>query len=618
MSEAETPPVEIRSARRLTILWRLVDLLRPHKARFALAVVTLLAASALSLAYPQAVRYLADIVLPRRDPALLDGILIALVAIFVVHGAMVWLRHYSVSWLGERVVADLRAMVFERVLLLPLAWFHERRTGELVGRLASDVTVVEGVVGSELSMALRNGLQLLFGLGFLFVISWKLTLMMLAVMPPVVLGTFWFGRHIRKMSKQVQDQLAQVSGQVQEAMGAIQTVQAFVREAREADRYRGGVEAAFQQSLRLARWRASFFSTAITAGYLAVAVIVWLGGRAYLNEELTTGDLLSFFLYTFIVAGGLADLAGLWGSLQRAAGATERLYAIIDTVPDIRDPDHPVELPAGGGAVAVEAVDFAYASRAGHPVLTGVDLAVAPGEVVALVGPSGSGKSTLLHLLFRFYDVGGGRITFEGVDLRRLRLGDLRRSMALVAQEPVLFSGTLRDNIAFARDGATDAEIEAAARAANAHDFITGFPAGYDTLIGERGVKLSGGQKQRIAIARALLADPRVLILDEATSSLDAESEALVQQALARVMAGRTTLVVAHRLSTVRDADRIVVLDRGRVVEQGRHDELMARAGTYRRLVEHQVIADAELKVDQRVESGPDPGAAPRSEAQAG
>ncbi|MCW5805487.1 MAG: ATP-binding cassette domain-containing protein [Deltaproteobacteria bacterium] len=611
-----------RRKRRLSVLARLLPLLWPHKARFALAVACLFAASGLNLVYPWAAKLAVDVGMGARTTDDLDMIAIGIAGVFVVNAVLVWLRHYSMSWLGERVVADLRGMVFDRVLALPLAWFHERRSGELVGRLASDVTVVEGVVGTELSMALRNGLQMFGGLVLLFVIDVKLTLLMLAIVPPIVVTTIYFGKKIRTMTRAVQDELAQVSGQVQESIGAIATVQSFVREGYEAKRYRRGVEGAFAKTIDLVRFRSWFFATAMTAGYAGVAAVIWLGGRALVRGDLSAGALTSFFLYTFIVAGALADLAGLWGALQRAAGATDRLFAVIDTVPDIRDPAQPLPLPAGpGGAkrpppyddhggngpvvpssgrpaaaavgsVRFEGVSFAYPARRGQPVLHEVDLVVEPGEVVALVGPSGAGKSTVLSLLYRFYDVDGGRVLFDGVDVRHLRLAELRGSLAMVAQEPVLFSGTLRDNIAYGREGATDAEIEAAAKDAFAHDFITGFPDGYATVIGERGTKLSGGQKQRIALARALLANPRVLILDEATSNLDAESEAAVQAALARLMHGRTTIVVAHRLSTVRDADRIVVIEDARIVEQGGHDDLMARRGTYHRLVEHQLIAD--------------------------
>jgi len=580
--------------KQLGILWRVVDLVRPHRRRFVLAMFALVAASSLQLVYPQAAKYAVDVGVGKTSGHRLDLIVLGLCGVFVVHAVLIWLRHYSLSWLGERVVADLRGLVVDRVMALDQDWFHERRTGELVGRLSSDVTVVEGVVSSDLSLALRNGIQLIGGVVLLFVIDARLALFMLAIVPPVVVTSVWFGKEIRRRSKEVQDQLAVTSGQVQESIGAIQTVQSFVREDVEARRYRDGVESAFQRALRMFRWRASFYASGMTMGYVAIALMIWLGGHALIDKRLSPGDLTMFFLYTFMVAGSLAEVAGLWGSLQRAAGATERLFAIVDTVPTIRDPERPAELPSGRGEIRIEGVDFSYPSRPGHPVLRGVSLAVEPGEVVAVVGPSGAGKSTILSLLFRFHDVDGGRITLEGVDLRELRLAELRRALAMVSQEPVLFAGTIFDNIAYSRDDVDAPTIERAAKDANAHDFIVGFPDGYGTIIGERGVKLSGGQKQRIAIARALVADPRVLILDEATSNLDATSEALVQQALATLMKGRTTVVVAHRLSTVRDADRIVVLDGGRVVEQGRHDQLMSRGGVYRRLIEHQVIADAE------------------------
>jgi ABC transporter fused permease/ATP-binding protein len=576
----------------LAVLWRLTVLMRPYRIRFAVAVLVLLAASGLTLVYPQAARYAVDVGMGSRTTDELDLIVIGMIGLFIVNAGFVWLWHYTLSSLGERVVTDLRILVFDRILTLPLSWFHERRSGELVGRLASDVTVIEGVVGSELSVAMRNGVQIIGALTLLFIINIKLTLLMLAIVPPIVLTTIYFGRKIRRMARSVQDELAKVSGQVQESIGAIHTVQSFVREKHEAGRYRAGVEGAFQKMLAMIRWRSSFFSATMSAGYAGIAAVIWLGGRALINKELTPGDLTSVFLYTFIVAGALGDLANVWAGLQRAAGATDRLFAVVDTIPDIRDPDVTTPLPAGGGSIRFENVTFAYASRRTQPVLTEVDLSIEPGEVVALVGPSGAGKSTILSLLYRFYDVDAGRVLFEGVDVRELALSDLRSSLAMVAQEPVLWAGSIRDNIAYGNATATDADIEAAARDANAHDFISGFPQGYATVIGERGTKLSGGQKQRIALARALVANPRVLILDEATSNLDAESEAGVQAALARVRRQRTTIIVAHRLSTVRDADRIVVIDGARVVEQGRHDELMSRRGTYRRLVEHQLIGD--------------------------
>ena len=575
--------------KRLAVLRRLLSLVRPHRARFVAAALALLLGSGLALVYPQAARIAVDMGIRGGSYGELNRIVLLLLAIFVAHGILVWVRHYLMSWLGERVVADLRVLVFDKILTMPARWFHQRRTGELTGRLASDVTVIESVVGSDLSIALRNGVQLVGGMILLLIENAYLTGMMLLVVPPLTVGVVAFGRVIRRMSRAVQDRLADTSAQIQESLGAIQTVQAFVGEEREARVYGRGVEAAFHQALELARWRAWFFSTTSVAGYAAIVFIIWMGGREVIAGDLSPGDLAAFMLYTLIVATALANVASLWGSLQRASGATERLFSIVDTVPEIRDPEDPIPVPAGGGRVELDEVSFAYPGRPDETVLDRISFTIAPGEAIAVVGPSGAGKTTLTALLYRFFDPDQGSVRFEGVDVRRYRLAELRHQMAIVAQEPVLFSGTIRDNIGYGRAGATDDEIVAAAQSANAHDFIESFPTGYDTLCGERGVQLSGGQKQRVAIARALLADPRLLILDEATSSLDSESEAAVQEALAALMRERTTLVIAHRLSTVRDADRILVLDGGRLVEEGDHDHLIAAGGLYARLVERQL-----------------------------
>lgn len=587
---------EKSGSREVSVLLRLLPMLRPHRARFITATIVLLVGSGLNLVYPQAARAAIDAGFHSATTDTLDRLVAGVIVVFFVSALLTWWRHYLMSWLGERVVADLRAKVYARLVEQPQSFFHERPSGELTGRLAADTATIQGIVGSELSMAMRELVMLIGGLAMLLLQSWQLTLLMLCIVPPVLVVGFVFGKRIRSMSSTVQDRLADASAQVQETVSAISTVQAFRREPREAASYADKVSAFFDAAVMLASWRGLFIATMSFAGWLATAAMLWLGGRQIIAGTLTAGDLTAFLLYTTMVAFALGGLANLWGSLQAGAGATLRLFQILDRVPEIRDPTAPSTLPTTGpevGAIALEAVSFAYPGRPDVPVLNDVTIRIRPGETVALVGRSGAGKSTIASLVYRFFDPSSGVITIDGVDVKTLRLHDLRARLAIVAQEPTLFSGSIRDNIAYARPDASDDDVVRAAKLAHAHDFTAAFPEGYRTVIGERGVKLSGGQRQRLAIARALLADPGILILDEATSSLDGESEHLVHDALQTLMRGRTTLVIAHRLSTVKDATRIVVLDYGRVADVGTHTDLVAREGLYRNLVEHQLVPAA-------------------------
>jgi ABC transporter fused permease/ATP-binding protein len=571
-------------------LRRMLALARPEARTLLAGTVFLVIGSGMSLLYPQKMRQLIDEALGARDRAMIDQIALGMAVIFAVQSLAVALRYYLFSTAGERVVARLRQNLFASLMSQEVAFFDERKTGELTNRLASDTTVLQNTVSSNISMVLRNGVQALGGIAMLFYTSPALTLVMLAVVPPVAVGAVAYGRRVRKLSKEVQDALAASNEVAEESLSGVRTVRSFAAEKSEVARYRSAIDKAFELARKRIRQSSTFMAVASFSGFAAAAAVFWYGGRLVVDGALTVGGLTSFLVYSMFVAFALGALTELWADFMRASGASERVFELMDRQPSI--PASGGERPAHTkGRVQLQDVRFTYPARPDVPVLQGIELDIEPGEVVAIVGPSGSGKSTIASLLGRLYDPEGGRILLDGKDLRELDPEWLRQQIGVVAQEPLLFSSSIADNIRYGKAGATAAEVEAAAKAANAHDFITRFPEGYDTLVGERGVQLSGGQKQRVAIARAVLKDPRLLILDEATSALDAESEHLVKDALDRLMKGRTTLIIAHRLSTVMDADRVMVLEGGKIVQSGSHSALMGQEGLYRRLVERQFVA---------------------------
>jgi subfamily B ATP-binding cassette protein MsbA len=556
----------------------------------ALASLALVAASLISLAFPMVVRYLLDAAFVSRDRALLDRIAIGLVALFSVQAVLNYAQAYLLSAAGEQAVAGLRRDVFGRLLDMPPGFFAERRSGELTSRLTVDIGLLQGVLSHQVSELARQLLALVGGVVLLTLLQPRLTLTALGVTPLVVGSAIFFGRRLRRMTTGVQDRVAEASAVAEEAFSQIRTVQSFVQEPAERQRYGDRVSASVVTALQRARTRGVFFGMLTFCTFAGIVIVLWQGGLLVLDGKLTAGALVSFLLYTITIAASVGALATSFSSYQEAVGAAERVFEILEMTPAIADPPNPVALPHPvRGRVSFEDVSFRYHSDPAQPwTLEGIRLACEPGEIVALVGPSGGGKTTLVSLLPRFWDVDRGRICLDGSDIRSLRLADLRTAIGIVPQEPALFSGTIRENIAYARAGASAGEIEAAARAAHAHEFVERLPLGYETLVGERGVKLSGGQRQRVAIARAILKDPAILILDEATSSLDTESERLIEDALAKLLVGRTTLIIAHRLSTVQRADRLVVIDRGRIVEEGTHSQLLALGGLYARLYQRQ------------------------------
>jgi ATP-binding cassette subfamily B protein len=573
-------------SRSLAPLRGVVPFLRPYRGRIALAAFALVCSSAATLVLPLLAGGLIDARgLSEAQAHALSGFYFAFVAAAAVLALASATRFYAVTWLGERVVADIRKAVFDNVLGLSPQFFELTRTGEVLSRLTADTTLIQTVVGSSASLALRNLVTLTGGLILMFVTSLKLALLVVAAVLVVMLPLILFGRWVRKLSRQSQDSIAETSARGTETLNAVSTVQAFTQEAYERRAFAGAVERAFVFARSRTFARAVLTAVAIFTAFAGLATVGLIGLHDMIAGRVTAGRLVSFIFYGFLVGGGVGALSEVWGDLQRAAGATERLMELLHEVPAIRAPAQPKRLPQRpAGAVSFENVEFRYPTRPDAAALNDFSLHVAAGEAVALVGPSGAGKSTVFQLMLRFYAAQKGVIRFDGIDIADLDPVDLRRHIAVVAQDPVIFSGSIAANIAYGREDATPEAIRRAAEAAAASEFIDKLPQGFDTPLGERGITLSGGQRQRIAIARAILRDAPLLLLDEATSALDAENERLVQTALANLMVGRTTLVIAHRLATIQRLKRIVVMEEGRVVAEGNHEDLVARGGLYARL----------------------------------
>jgi len=583
-------------SRSLRPLRRLLPFLYPYRWQIGMAVFALLCSSAVTLMWPALLRNVIDHGFGAAALERLSAYFVPLLFAAAAWALATGFRFYFVTWLGERVIADIRKAVFDHVVGLTPAFFEVTRTGEVLSRLTADTTLIQTVVGSSISVAMRNLLMFVGGLILMFVTSPKLSAIVIAAVLLVMIPLMLFGRWVRTLSRRSQDRVADTSARASETLNAVQTVQAFTHENLDRKLFGGAVERSFDVAVLRTKARAVMTAAAMFGGFASIVGVLWIGAHDVNTHQITGGQLLQFIIYAAIVAGGVGALSETWGDVQRAAGASERLMELLLTQPAVMAPPNPAHLPAQpSGAVIFRDVSFRYPTRPDAAALNDFSLAVSPGEAIALVGPSGAGKSTVFQLLLRFFAAQEGQIFFDGVDTAQLDPTELRRHIALVAQDPAIFSGTIADNIRYGRPEASDEEVHRAAEAAAAAEFIERLPDGYQSLVGERGTTLSGGQRQRIAIARAMLRDAPLLLLDEATSALDAENEQLVQTGLANLMAGRTTIVIAHRLATIQKLKRIVVMDQGRVVAEGSHAELVAKGGLYARLAALQFASGMAL-----------------------
>ena len=584
-SAASTAPITASDRKPLR---QIMPYLAPYKLAIAGAGFAILMAGSTVLAIVGGIRYVIDNGFLAGNATQLDQTLIGLLCAIMALAIATFSRYTLVSWLGERVVSDLRRAVYAHILKLSPAYFETARSGDILSRLSSDTTILQTLIGSSISVALRNTVLLVGGIIMMLLTSAKLTGLVLLVIPVVVVPIIFFGRKVKRLSRIAQERVADVNARAEETIYGIRTVQAFVQEDQSRITFNTGLETSVQAAVRFIRVRGALTALVISLVFSMIGVVLWIGGHDVLSHAITAGQLSAFVGYAALAAGSTGSLSEAIGDLNRASGATERIFDLLNVKPTIAAPSVPVALPAPKGEISFEHVTFRYPARPDHPALKDVSFHIKSGERVAIVGPSGGGKTTLFQLALRFYDPQEGLVRFDGIDIKTADPQQLRRRIGLVPQESTIFSTNAWENIGYGRQDATPDEIRAAARAAHADEFLSALPTGYDTFLGEKGVRLSGGQRQRIAIARAILRNPSLLLLDEATSALDAESERLVQDALDNLMKGRTTLIIAHRLATVMNADRILVMEEGQIVETGTHQSLIAESGLYARLAKLQ------------------------------